>query len=57
MTEYICKCPCCNNKLKIQADDSNSNIAVFLFEKNNISQKDLFEKYGIELGVIEKGGE
>lgn len=52
MVNYVINCPCCNNKIKIQANDSGTP-TVFLFDKNNISQDELFQKTGIELGIVE----
>lgn len=52
MNEYIIDCPCCNNKIQIQVDGSGNSTA-FLFDENSISQKELFQRHGIELGIIE----
>lgn len=52
MNEYVVNCPCCNHKLKIQLD-SSSNATAFLLEETKISQEELFQKYGIELGIVE----
>lgn len=52
MNEYVVNCPCCNHKLKIQLD-SSSSATVFLLEETKISQEELFQKYGIELGIVE----
>lgn len=52
MSEYVANCPCCNNKLKIQLD-SSGNATAFLLEKTKISQEELFQKCGIELGIVE----
>ena len=52
MNEYIVNCPCCNHKLKIQLD-SSGNATAFLLEETKISQEELFQKYGIELGIVE----
>ena len=52
MNEYIVNCPCCREQLKISID-SSGNAAAFLLDKNKISQEELFEKYGIELGIVE----
>lgn len=52
MNEYIVNCPCCGEQLKISID-SSGNAAAFLLDKNKISQEELFEKYGIELGIVE----
>lgn len=52
MNEYVINCPCCNHKLKIQLD-SSGNATAFLLEETKISQEELFQKYGIELGILE----
>ena len=52
MTEHLISCPCCNEKIKVIIDDSGAATA-FLLDKNGISQNNLFQKYGIELGVVE----
>ena len=52
MNEYIVNCPCCGEQLKISID-SSGNATAFLLDKNKISQNDLFQKYGIELGIAE----
>lgn len=52
MNEYIVNCPCCGKQLKISID-SSGNATAFLLGKNKISQEELFEKYGIELGIVE----
>ena len=52
MNEYIIDCPCCNHKLKIQVD-SSGNATAFLLEETKISQEELFQKCGIELGIVE----
>ena len=52
MNEYIISCPCCNEKLKITIFSSGTATA-FLLEKNKISQEELFQKCGIELGIVE----
>lgn len=52
MNEYIVNCPCCNHKLKIQVD-SSGNTTAFLLEETKISQEELFQKCGIELGIVE----
>lgn len=49
---YEIVCPCCREKLKISIDDSG-NAAAFLLDENKISQKELSEKYGIEIGIVE----
>lgn len=52
MNEYIVNCPCCGEQLKISID-SSGNATAFLLHKNMISQSDLFQKCGIELGIVE----
>ena len=52
MNEYIVNCPCCGEQLKISID-SSGNTTAFLLYKNKISKDDLFQKYGIELGIVE----
>lgn len=52
MNEYVVNCPCCNHKLKIQLD-SSGNATAFLLEETKISQEELFQKCGIELGIVE----
>ena len=52
MNEYIVNCPCCGGQLKISID-SSGNATVFLLDKKPISQSELAEKYGIELGIVE----
>ena len=52
MNEYIVNCPCCGEQLKISID-SSGNATAFLLDKNKISQNDLFQKRGIELGIVE----
>ena len=52
MNEYIVNCPCCGEQLKISIN-SSGNVTAFLLDKNKISQNDLFQKYGIELGIVE----
>lgn len=49
---YEIACPCCGEKLKISIDDSG-NTTAFLLGGNKISQKELSEKYGIEIGIVE----
>ena len=52
MNVYIVNCPCCGEQLKISID-SSGNATAFLLDKNKISQNDLFQKCGIELGIVE----
>lgn len=52
MDEYIVNCPCCGEQLKISID-SSGNATAFLLDKNKISQNDLSNIFGIELGIVE----
>ena len=52
MNEHVINCPCCNHKIKIQVD-SSGNATAFLLEETKISQEELFQKCGIELGIVE----
>lgn len=52
MNEYIVNCPCCGEQLKISID-SSGNTTAFLLYKNKISQKELSNRFGIELGIVE----
>ena len=52
MNAYIVNCPCCGEQLKISID-SSGNATAFLLDKKPISQSELAEKYGIELGIVE----
>ena len=52
MNEYIVNCPCCGEQLKISID-SSGNTTVFLLDKNKISQNELSNIFGIELGIVE----
>ncbi len=52
MNEYIVRCPCCGTKTKISIG-SDDKVTVFLFDEK-LSQKDVFEKSGIELGILER---
>lgn len=54
MKNMIITCPCCGKKIEIQFE-SGGNPTVFLVDKSLISQAELSEKYGIELGVVEGG--
>lgn len=56
MNEYIISCPCCNEKLKITISSSGAATA-FLLEENKISQEELFNMFGIELGIVESDSE
>ena len=52
MNEYIVNCPCCGEQLKISID-SSGNATAFLLDKNKISQDELSNIFGIELGIVE----
>ena len=51
MDKHIISCPCCGGKIIIEVNGSGTPTA-FLFEKIPISQSELAEKYGIELGIV-----
>lgn len=55
MKKYIVSCPCCGKQIKISID-SSGNATAFLLDKNKISQNELFQKTGIELGIVESEG-
>ncbi|WP_182431690.1 hypothetical protein [Clostridium sp. AF32-12BH] len=50
MNSYFVNCPCCGEKIKIVINDSG-NATAFLLHQKKISQSELFEKFGITLGV------
>ena len=52
MKEYSFICPCCGEQLKISVD-SSGNATAFLLDKNEISQNELSNRFGIELGIVE----
>ena len=56
MKEYSFICPCCGEQLKISVD-SSGNATVFLLDKNKISQNELSNIFGIELGIVESSEE
>lgn len=56
MNEYIVNCPCCGEQLKISIDSSGNSTA-FLLDKNKISQNELSNIFGIELGIVESSEE
>ena len=56
MNEYIVNCPCCGEQLKISID-SSGNVTAFLLDKNKISQNELSNIFGIELGIVESSEE
>ena len=56
MNEYIVNCACCGEQLKISID-SSGNATAFLLDKNKISQNELSNIFGIELGIVESSEE
>lgn len=50
--DYTVNCPCCGKQIKISIDGSGDATA-FLLDKNKISQNELSNGFGIELGVVE----
>ena len=56
MNEYIVNCPCCGEQLKISID-SSGNATTFSLDKNKISQNELSNIFGIELGIVESSEE
>lgn len=50
--DYTVNCPCCGEQIKISINGSG-NATAFLLNKNKISQNELFQKTGIELGIVE----
>lgn len=56
MNEYIVNCPCCGEQLKISIN-SSGNATAFLLDKNKISQDELSNIFGIELGIVESSEE
>ena len=50
--DYTVDCPCCGKQIKISIDGSGNSTA-FLLDKNKIFQNKLFQKTGIELGIVE----
>lgn len=51
MMDYTVNCPCCDTQIKISIDGSG-NTAAFLLDKNKISQNELSNDFGIELGIV-----
>lgn len=49
--DYTVDCPCCGTQIKISIDGSG-NATVFLLNKNKISQDELSNDFGIELGIV-----
>ena len=56
MKEYSFICPCCGEQLKISVD-SSGNATAFLLDKNEISQDELSNMFGIELGIVKSNEE
>ena len=56
MNEYIVNCPCCGEQLNISID-SSGNATAFLLDKNKISQNELSNRFGIELGIVKSSKE
>lgn len=52
MNEYTINCPCCGNEIKIQFEGSG-DATTFLLDINQISQEEISNKLGIELGVVD----
>jgi len=48
---YEIICPCCGKQIEISIDNSG-NATAFLLRKNKISQEELFNTFGIELGIV-----
>lgn len=51
MSECIVQCPCCGSKIKALINGSG-DITTFLLEENSISQVELCNEFGIELGIL-----
>lgn len=49
--DYTIDCPCCGTQIKISIDGSG-NATAFLLDKNKISQDELSNDFGIELGIV-----
>lgn len=54
MKQLTIRCPCCENKISIEMNDSGEFTRVF-FNGEIITDNEAFEQYGICLGA--KGGE
>ena len=52
MNEYIISFPCFNEKFKIYVD-SSGNPTAFLLKEKSISQEELSNIFGIELGIVD----
>lgn len=53
--DYTVDCPCCGKQIKISVDGSG-NATAFLLDKNKISQDELSNYFGIELGIVNMDG-
>lgn len=51
MNKHIVRCPCCGEQIEISIDSSGIATA-FLLDKNKISQNELSNDFGIELGIV-----
>lgn len=51
MNKHIVRCPCCGEQIEISID-SSGNATTFLLDKNKISQNELSNDFGIELGIV-----
>lgn len=49
--DYTVDCPCCGEQIKISINGSG-NATAFLLDKNKISQYELSNYFGIELGIV-----
>lgn len=49
---YEIICPCCGKQIEISID-SSGNATAFLLCENRISVNEVFQKTGIELGIVE----
>lgn len=54
MTAFYIKCPCCNEKLRIEIDDNGFPI-VFFCEKHEVSENYLSDNFNLDFGVASKG--
>lgn len=49
--DHTVDCPCCGEQIKISIDGSG-NTTAFLLDNNKISQDELSNYFGIELGIV-----
>ena len=49
--DYTVDCPCCGTQIEI-CSDGRGNATAFLLDKNKISQDQLSNDFGIELGIV-----